>query len=276
MTSLLCKSQSVTDIDGNQYIVVSIGEQTWLKENLRTSKYNDGGKIEKVTDNSIWSSINEGAYCWYSNDSIGNELSCGKLYNWHTVSTNKLCPNGWRVPDVLDWIELIDLEGGPSTAYDILINKNGFDALPSGFRDINGDFYAKDISRSFWTLDSKDSLFAYLIEFESSENTGVILKGSVSKKVGIPIRCLKSEKDNIKAKELTSVTFYPNPVSDIFYIRNNGSGKIMISIYNLQGILIHSKYTSNNYIDLSGLENGSYIIKLNYPKVIITGKIIKN
>lgn len=59
---------TITDIDGNIYDVVHIGTQWWLKQNLVTTRYNDGTNIPKILDNTIWSGLTSDAYCSYNND----------------------------------------------------------------------------------------------------------------------------------------------------------------------------------------------------------------
>lgn len=98
----------VTDIDGNTYKTVTIGEQTWMAEDLKTATYNDGTEIPNVTvteDNEL-DSLNKGAYAWYDNEESRGE-TYGALYNWYAVKTGKLCPDGWHVPSDEEWKEFV-------------------------------------------------------------------------------------------------------------------------------------------------------------------------
>ena len=92
----------VNDLDGNRYKVIMIGNQVWMAENLKTTKYNDGTSIPLVTDNTAWSNLTTPGYCWYNNNE-SNKDTYGALYNWYAVNTGKLCPTGWRVPTDADW-----------------------------------------------------------------------------------------------------------------------------------------------------------------------------
>lgn len=58
---------AVTDIDGNVYPTVKIGDQVWMASNLKVTKYNDGTAIPEVTDNTSWAALTTGARCWYNN-----------------------------------------------------------------------------------------------------------------------------------------------------------------------------------------------------------------
>ncbi len=111
---------NITDVDGNSYKTVTIGAQTWMAENLKTSKYNDGTQIPNVTDYTNWSQLTTGAWAYYNNDSA-NYAKFGKLYNWYAVNyeTNgnkNVCPTGWHVPTDEEWTILTDYLGGESVA----------------------------------------------------------------------------------------------------------------------------------------------------------------
>jgi len=101
------QAQTVKDIDGNIYNIVKIGKQKWLKENLKTTKFNDGTAIPLVTDSLTWIKDTTPAYCNYKNTTNTDTINtCGRLYNWYTVNTSKLCPTGWHVPSDTEWTTL--------------------------------------------------------------------------------------------------------------------------------------------------------------------------
>ena len=58
----------MVDIDNNIYPTVKIGEQVWMAQNYKCTKYNNGTSIPNVTDNSTWVSLTTGAMCAYNND----------------------------------------------------------------------------------------------------------------------------------------------------------------------------------------------------------------
>ena len=106
---------TVSDYDGNVYNTVQIGSQCWLKENLRTTHYNDGEAIS--LGNTYSSSV---AYRYYPNNDSVNLPMYGYLYNWKAVmrttassdanpsGVQGICPNGWHVPSLAEFQQLVD------------------------------------------------------------------------------------------------------------------------------------------------------------------------
>lgn len=91
----------LTDIEGNAYNTVQIGTRTWMAENLRTTKYNDGTDIIHGEEDDVWNYQWENPmYCWVQNDIYSKEL--GALYNAAVIETGKICPTGWHVPTMSD------------------------------------------------------------------------------------------------------------------------------------------------------------------------------
>jgi len=141
---------TVTDIDGNVYRTVIIGNQEWMAENLKTTRYNDGQPIPNITGDSEWYNLRTPGYCWYNND-ISNKETYGALYNWFAVNTGRLAPAGWHVPNREEWSTLINYLGGENIAGGKLketgdahwlspntgaTNETGFTARGAGVRDI--------------------------------------------------------------------------------------------------------------------------------------------
>ncbi len=109
---------NVTDIDGNVYQTVIIGDQEWMAENLRVSKYNNGEAIPTGLGNTEWGNTTEGAYAIYDHNASDTDginspeemlAAYGKLYNWYAVTDSRgLCPIGWSVPNDDDWTQLVN------------------------------------------------------------------------------------------------------------------------------------------------------------------------
>lgn len=140
--------ETISDIDGNVYNIMTIGSQIWMAENLKTTRYNDVVDMENITSNTSWSNMTYGAYCWYNND-INNRNIYGALYNWFAVNRGNLCPIGWHAPSDAEWTTLSDYLGGKDVAggklkevglahwispNDGATNETGFTALPGGWR----------------------------------------------------------------------------------------------------------------------------------------------
>lgn len=107
-------SAQVTDIDGNIYKTVVIGTQTWMAENLKTTKFNDGNSIPLVQGKLNWENLysqSMPAYCFY--DSIVTNINLyGLLYNWFTIEKGNVCPVNWHVPTKNEWTILYQYWGG--------------------------------------------------------------------------------------------------------------------------------------------------------------------
>lgn len=136
----------VTDIDGNEYAFVTINGLTWMAENLKTTKLNDGTSLATIEDCSS-DNLSPG-FAWYEKDYNTYGKVYGGLYNWYAVNTGKLCPEGWRMPTKHEWFLLIEHLGGALEAGGSLketgtahwdapntgaTNQSGFGALPGGY-----------------------------------------------------------------------------------------------------------------------------------------------
>jgi uncharacterized protein (TIGR02145 family) len=150
---------TLSDIDGNVYKTIQIGSQTWMAENLKTTKFSDGTSIPNVTDLSVWDALTSPGYCWCLNNASTYKAVYGALYNWYTVNTGKICPAGWHVPSYDEWNILSTFLGGLDVAGGKLketgtthwqspnegaTNESGFTALPGSMRDVTADFGSGD------------------------------------------------------------------------------------------------------------------------------------
>jgi len=194
----------VQDADGNKYSTVRIGNQTWLVENLRTTRYKNGNRIPKVVDDTKWSSTISGAYCYPAIVKSAETEDYGFLYNFYAVSDcGGLCPDGWHVPSADEWRELIDYLGGNEIAgakmkkngeaWNIWVegttNESGFDALPAGGRGRSGSTGEVGNYSTWWSSTLDDSLFAWHWGLHPDSHRIRANPGHVQS--GFSVRCVK-------------------------------------------------------------------------------------
>ncbi|GEM_PF-6095473 len=194
---------TVTDIDGNIYNTITIGNQVWMVENLRTTKFNDGESISNVKDQSEWAKLATPAYCWYQNDASQMKVN-GALYNWFAVNTGKLAPQGWHVPTNIDWTTLTDYLGTESIAGGKLkeigythwlkpnagaTNETGFTAIPAGQRNWGGVFSDLGSYADFWSSSKYDEKHAGRRTID--EISLHVQNGGGSFASGHSVRCIK-------------------------------------------------------------------------------------
>jgi uncharacterized protein (TIGR02145 family) len=199
------KTDQIKDADGNSYTCVTIGTQTWLVENLKTTKFNNGNSIPLVTENDTWLALITPAYCNYDNDS-NNSTVYGRLYNWYAVIDSRgICPVSWHVPSMSEWTTLIDFLGGVGVAGSKLketgtthwaspnadaTNESGFTALPGGSRGAGfSDIRLHGLWWSSTNLEYSDTWAYYIGLFNN--NGQVHSSYSSPGSYGMSVRCVK-------------------------------------------------------------------------------------
>lgn len=136
---------AVTDVDGNTYDAVKIGDQIWMKDNLAVTHLRDSTPLEVERFEGYGNCFKKDPYgYYYSTDIIKAD-----------IDSPRLCPSGWHLPSKSEWEAMIAevssnsdwvsgettvamaLSAVPSTCTDTLscpYNTCGFSALPGGFR----------------------------------------------------------------------------------------------------------------------------------------------
>ncbi len=215
---------AVTDIDGNTYDAVKLGNQVWMAENLRTTKYADGTTIPMGSTGSY-----DVAYRYCPNNNSDNVSTYGYLYNWPAMMHNSsssgsnpsgvqgICPNGWHVPSDAEWTQLTDYVssqsqyvcGGNNTYIAKALasttgwisddntctpgnnpsanNATGFSAVPAGFYD--GNYNTFGGCARFWSATQGASLGAfgrYLYSNSANVNRNYYVKHE-----GLSVRCVR-------------------------------------------------------------------------------------
>jgi uncharacterized protein (TIGR02145 family) len=210
-------STSIADSEGNVYKTVPVGTQVWMAENLKSTRLNDNTPIPNVPDSLSWIVLTTPGYSWYRNNADRNG-KYGAIYNWFTVATGALCPQGWHVPTQLEFRTLEQTLGVPadstvvwgwrgkgvgthmkSTAgWDSLgngDNQSGLNILPGGYRAwANGQYRGIGFITYLWTstddaINHKPTV-AWYRRLDATDSR--VYNATTEKTGGKSIRCMKN------------------------------------------------------------------------------------
>ena len=222
---------TVTDIDGNTYNTVQIGDQCWMKENLRTTHYADGTAIPAGGSNTSAT-----APYYYNYTSSNFPLAQrGYLYNWpaamHGATSSSsnpsnvqgVCPTGWHLPSDAEWTQLTDYVGSQSeyicdgsciyiakalvfaegwdnsSTYcavgnsQMTNNATGFSAVPAGHSNGAYFFFAGN-NANFWSSSEYGSDLMY--NRQLNYDLAYVLRQGCGKDIGFSVRCLRDGSGN--------------------------------------------------------------------------------
>lgn len=216
----------VTDYDGNTYNTVQIGDQCWMRENLRTTHYADGTAVPAGSGENF----NDYASFYYDNSTSNVPLEVrGYYYTWHAVMNGAnssssvpsgvqgVCPTGWHVPSDAEWTVMeatqteMDItnsglrgdhagrlagdywnaspyENSPGNAGYPWHNASGFSAVSVGNWGGAG-FFSSGENTHFWSSTQRDGNFAIYRQLYFSD-IGV-RRTSWYKRLGFSVRCLR-------------------------------------------------------------------------------------
>jgi uncharacterized protein (TIGR02145 family) len=200
--NMIIETGTLTDIDGNVYKTVKIGNQWWMAENLRVKRYRNGDTIpELYSDIAYWYDNTFEGWANYNWDSA-YDSTYGKIYSWTAVNNSKhLCPDGWHVPSdeeftILSgyvdsqyewnstdpsWLntnsegrgfdagkKLKSKKGWSGSCSNMGLDTYGFNALPGGYkRNLHFPFYGGPYPDDLW----------YAVFWTSTPSPGYLNRG---------------------------------------------------------------------------------------------------
>jgi len=284
------QAQTVTDYDGNVYNTVAIGSQVWLKENLKTTHYNNGAPIPHVPGGNSWNGMTTGARCYYDNDSITFDSVYGALYNWYAAAdTNEICPSGWHVPTDAEWTAVEMFLGGSNIAGGKMkeagtvhwlppntgaTNSSDFTGLPGGMLGTSFTFETLSENGLWWTSTTSGSYawsryFWYLF-------AGVD-RNPTPKSIALSIRCIKDVNVGLGDLNEQKIKLYPNPSSGRITLDCAENQALDLWVYDLFGEIILHRELNNRTTDMniSFLPDGIYLIRISGDTWTVQQKLIK-
>lgn len=203
--------QVVKDIDGNIYQTIKIGNQEWMVENLKTTRYRNGDSIYHMPGSEKWAQTELGAWC-YPENTAANDKIYGKLYNGYAINDSRqIAPEGWHVPTAAElWtlnlyvsehpgvsVSLAKALAGnnhwyPSTTVNTpgndlkTNNASGFTASPGGYRRPGGDFGYDSFEKDGYWWSTEDMVLN--LNYNNADVNAIY---DENKHFGYSVRCIK-------------------------------------------------------------------------------------
>jgi len=304
MVPVIWGQDTVTDIDGNVYQTVQIGDQLWMKENLKVTHYNNGDEIPTGYSNDDWANLSTGAYAVY-NDNESNANTYGNLYNWYAVDDSRaIAPEGWHVPTDGEYTALSDYLGGTSVAGGKLkectegscpeseywyspntgaTNESGFTGLPGGAHYYYGNCRHMGYNGSFWSSTEHGSNDAWHrgLDHDYSE----ISRRDYGKDSGFSVRCVRDEPETgtilvpyssgwnivglpLDVEDASYSILFPESIEGTLYSFNGG--------YNLAAIITNGegywlRFNEEGSTTITGIPINELTISLNEDWNLISG-----
>lgn len=283
---------TVSDVDGNVYPTIIIGSQEWMTENLRTTKLNDGTPIQLIIQNRDWTAARGAARSWCDNDSAKFHARYGFLYNGYAVLTDKLCPQGWKIPGDTEWDQMMTTLGGSEVAGGKMkttgtadwadpnegaSNSSGWSGLPGGWRSqTDGSFQFQGFRGGWWITSGRSVMFRFLSYSLNSCGFGILTETA-----GVSVRCMNSKGASSirQADKTNSVKIYPSPARNLMSVEISENEQFLnLKILSSNGKLFYeNKIVANSIqIDVSHWPAGMYVAQLTGENSVTMLKFIKD
>lgn len=292
--SLKSNTQTIIDIDGNIYNSVIIGTQTWMQENLKTTRFNNG--IEIPTTSLLVVNDTTALYQWAYDQDTNNIDIYGRLYTWNVASNDdNVCPNGWHVPDNSEWESLRDFLGGESIAGSkmkeigtthwvetdsTVNNSSGFTGLGSGFRGNPSGFNLLGENGCFWSSTPFGIIgtFPRGHRYRLASDNNALASSVATANTGNAIRCIKDATTSTENSSFKNeIQIFPNPATDRVIISFEEIRNYQLLIYGMLGNTVYQKKLVDkiNYINIGFLQKGTYVIQVVAKDYVVSHKLIK-
>ena len=207
------------DADGYNYPVVQIGDQVWMAENLKTTRYRNGDAIGTTTGAIPNDATSK--YQWAYGGNEANVAKYGRLYTWYAATDSRnIAPTGWHVPTDAEWTILENYLIANGYNYDGTTignkiakalaattdwytytgtgtpgadltknNSSGFTALPGGYRNSSGTFGYVGYYGYWWSSTEYDTAFAWYRFLYCSFDS--LNRYNNTQSYGFSVRCLR-------------------------------------------------------------------------------------